>query len=174
LQIPRISRKIRAKNKARAKEVAMPNYSKLEQELLSAEQRALTENSRGPALGQMDDPGLSGLIADLEAALGQAGPRGENGQETAANLLVNAARRAKAERRRRKAAPQDAGSKPAEGIAAKPKPPAKSAKRKPASPARKPAGREKAEHRKAEDAKTDKPKGKGKGKARASEPSENA
>jgi hypothetical protein len=150
LQISKIFRKIRAKNKARAKEEAMPNYSKLEQELLSAEQRALTENSRGTALGQMDDGGLSGLIADLEAALGQAGPRGENGQVTAADLLTNAARRAKAERRRRKTASQDAGGKPAEDLAAKPKPPAKSAKRKPASPARKPAGREKAEHRKAD------------------------
>ena len=68
----------------------MPNYSKLEQELLTPEQRSLLVNSRSPAIGKLDDSGLQGLMADLEAALGQAGPRGQNGQVVAADACFGA------------------------------------------------------------------------------------
>ena len=53
----------------------MPNYSKLEQELLTPEQRSLLVNSRSPAIGKLDDSGLQDLMADLETAMGQAGQR---------------------------------------------------------------------------------------------------
>ncbi|WP_374301542.1 hypothetical protein, partial [Paracoccus sp. (in: a-proteobacteria)] len=123
----------------------MPNYTKLEQELLTAEQRALTDISRGAALGGLDDTALATLIADLESAVASAAPVGEDGQVSARELLSAALRRANAQQRKRKQAPQAAA---ADTAPARPAAAAKAAKRAPASPARKPAGREKAETRK--------------------------
>ncbi|MBK4217735.1 hypothetical protein JJJ17_17520 [Paracoccus caeni] len=122
---------------------AMPNYSKLEQQLLNADQLALTADSRQPALGNLDEAGLFSLISRLQSAVAEAGPVGADGQKLAADILTAALRRAHGERRKRGLKPVATATEKTGTPAAKP-----AAKRKPASPARKPAGRSKAETRK--------------------------
>lgn len=132
----------------------MPNYTKLEQDMLTAEQRRLTDNSRGAALAALDDQSLLALIADLEDAARMAGPAGKDGQVSQRTLLSAALRRATAQRRKRKLAPPAVSSvasdpaRPAGSAASRPAAAPKPARRAPASPARKPVGREKAEVRK--------------------------
>lgn len=124
----------------------MPNYTKLEEKLLGTAERDLTTQSRPPALGALDDAGVYRLIAQLDAAQAGADPAPQADGRSAADLLAVALRRVHAERRKRGLKPQaDAGARPAVKAGAKP---AAGAKRVPASPARKPAGRAKAEARK--------------------------
>lgn len=124
----------------------MPNYTKLEEQLLGPAERELTTQSRAPVLGTLDDAAIYQLIAGLAAAQATSTtPAGTEGR-SGADLLAAALRRVHAERRKRGLKPQaDAATKGVSKAAAKP---AGAAKRVPASPARKPAGRAKAEARK--------------------------
>lgn len=79
----------------------MPSYAKLEQAMLSPDQLALVANSRSPAIAALDQDALYDLIARLEEALKSAGPHGENGEITLADLFQAALRRAQADRRKR-------------------------------------------------------------------------
>lgn len=112
----------------------MPNYLKLEQELLSTAHRDLAEKSRQPAIGALTDAALLKLIADLDKARAGAGASGTDGKVTAADLFANALRRAATERRRRglsPAASADAATGSAPKAAAKPAAPRRG--RKPAA-----------------------------------------
>lgn len=135
----------------------MPSYAKLEQAMLSPDQLALVANSRSPAIAALDQDALYDLIARLEEALKSAGPHGENGEITLADLFQAALRRAQADRRKR-------GLKPAKTDA---QAAAKPASRQP--PVRKRADRAAAKKRK--DARTASrrvtPKGAGKTAAAA-------
>lgn len=124
----------------------MPNYARQEQDLLTETERALSGNSRQPALGALDDAALMGLIAALETARGTASEQMAAGGLSAAGLLDNALKRAHAERRKRKlntdGSPREAAA--ATGTAAKP------AKRAPAGSRRVPSDRKTADPRKSD------------------------
>lgn len=126
----------------------MPNYTKHEAELLSEAEQALTTSSRAPALTELTDDALVDLISALEAALAKAGPRGEGGVKTKADLLKTALNRASAERRKRGLKPRLANGASAPAPKAAADKPAKPVKAAPGSALRKPAGRKKAEARK--------------------------
>lgn len=128
----------------------MPNYTKLEEQLLGAAERDLTTQSRQPELGALDDGGVYRLIADLTTAQAAADAAPKADGRSAADILAAALRRAHAERRKRGLKPKAADAdKPVAKAAAKPALIGKPAvPRAPASPARKPAGRAKAEARK--------------------------
>lgn len=128
----------------------MPNYVKLEQELLSASDLKLARTSRRPAVEELTADELQQLILDLETARDAAGDAGSEGQLSNADLLGAALRRAHQERRNRgmKTARQvaiPAASGPAAPAAAK-----KRAPRETVSGRRKPAGRKTADTRKAD------------------------
>lgn len=136
----------------------MPNYTRLEAELLTSEQGELIASSRAEALRALPDEELYQAIARLKTAIDEAGPAGTPDTPTAADLLNTALRRLHTERRRRKLPVQPAD---AAGAAVSPKAktsraaktttpdaPASTAKRPPAQPTRKLSGRSKAEPRK--------------------------
>lgn len=79
----------------------MPNYAKREQETLNADQLALAEQSRQPALGALDDSAVLTLIADLRAALVAAETGPLSGDPGPAEMLRSALRRVDIERRKR-------------------------------------------------------------------------
>lgn len=135
----------------------MPNYAKIEIDLLSADQQALCAATRRPAINALTDDALLVLLDNLATALAGAGPLGEDaGPVTPADLIVAAQRRAIAERRRRGIrvpggrAPRAAKAKEAAVPAAKE--PIKKVPAGSSRPARvttrKPAGRKTAETRK--------------------------
>ncbi|MCS5603373.1 MAG: hypothetical protein NZ734_14395, partial [Paracoccus sp.] len=104
----------------------MPNYTKLEKEILTPGQVALVAASRAPAIGALKDAALYRAIAEIEAEMtGASGPVTE-GRPGAADLLATALRRLHLERRKRKlplapatkaAGQQPAGDKPSRAVA---------------------------------------------------------
>lgn len=128
----------------------MPNYVKREQETLSDAQLHLAEQSRQPQLGALDDSALLALIAALREARLAA-----QTSERAGEMLNAALRRANTERRKRglpttsAAASRSEAARPVAGpamVAVSGKP--ATARRKPATLPRTPAGRKPAEARK--------------------------
>lgn len=143
----------------------MPNHTRLEQQLLTQEELALTGSSRGAELRALDDAALGRLIRDLQQAAPRASWSGEDGQVSAGDLLAGALRRARSELRKRQkpgasaaaedrlpgAEAQPGGQRDAQTGAQAGGPPAaaaKTARRRPLTVARKPAGRKQAESRK--------------------------
>lgn len=122
----------------------MPNYSRLEKEILTPPQVALLATSRAPAIGALKDAALYRAIKELEAEIAQAGDKSDGGEVSAADLLITGLKRLHAERRKRKL-PVDPAAATAGPAAQKA---ASATRRAPASPARKPAGRAKSEARK--------------------------
>lgn len=116
----------------------MPNHAKIEKDLLNADQASLVANSRSPAIAALDETALYDLIAQLEIAAKSAGPKGENGAVTIADLFHSALRRAQTERRKRGLKPKSSRVAPA----ATSKPSARQ------SPVRKPKDRATSETRK--------------------------
>ncbi|MBC9246466.1 hypothetical protein H4P12_07015 [Paracoccus sp. 11-3] len=91
----------------------MPNHAKIEKDLLNADQAKLVANSRSPAIAALDDAALYDLIAQLEVAAKSAGPKGENGAVSIADLFQSALRRARTERRKRGLKPKSSRAAPA-------------------------------------------------------------
>jgi hypothetical protein len=126
----------------------MPNYSKLEQDLLSNRLAKLVRASRAPELAALDDAALYRTITEIKAEAGKTTAASQGAAPGLFEILQAASRRLTTERRKRKL--------PAEPAAVTPPPPpapkaaTKAGKRAPASPARKPAGRKKSETRKAD------------------------
>jgi hypothetical protein len=149
----------------------MPNYSKLEKDLLDDRLSTLIAATRAPQISAQDDAGLHRLLAEIEAEMGRHSPATDAAQPGLYEILLAASRRVIAERRKRSRPAKPAAAKAAAPAKAEteaetapaaaklPKatttktPAAKSAaakpgKRAPASPTRKPAGRGKSETRK--------------------------
>lgn len=66
----------------------MPNHSKNEADILSADQLTLARQARQPDLGQLDDTALMQLIADLVTACDAAGEPGGPDAKTAFDFLA--------------------------------------------------------------------------------------
>lgn len=128
----------------------MPNYVKLEEDLLSRPEHALAAASRRPAIEALDDTALVKLISDLEVARDAAGAPGAGEGVSRADLLAAALRRAHNERRKRGMKP--AGRPAATGTGSTSTPAGAGAKKRApraANPTRrKSAGRKSAEARK--------------------------
>lgn len=125
----------------------MPNDTMPDQDTLTDEQRTLTDNSRAPTLTGLDDAALLALIGNLKTAIAQAAAD----KQPAVKTLRVSLRRVQTERRKRNLALPPAPAADADTTSAPSPLPAKApkvAKRAPATPARKPAGRKKSEARK--------------------------
>lgn len=130
----------------------MPNYSKIEQDMLDPEQLELIRQSRPPALGQLDDAALYALLERLRAERDAAGPVPATDGPGPADVMRAAHRRVDTERRRRglsaDAVPETepAAIRPAAPLT--PKITAATTTRRKAATTRKPAGRKTSEARK--------------------------
>lgn len=131
----------------------MPNHARYEQDVLDADQLALTVRTRSPELGRLQDAEIAPLLDALRQARDKAKDQPSSADPAPSRLLAAAIRRVETERRKRNSlsGPADADGETARTAPAI-KPPlaaqaAKPRRRAAASP-RKPAGRKPAEARK--------------------------
>ena len=125
-------------------ECAMPNNTSLEEETLGPEHLELARQSRAPAISELADDAVHALLDALRGAVQSFGKVEDGVQGASVTLLRAAIRRVEAERRKRglKARPAVPAAVAHASLAPAAKP------RKPATIARKPAGRKSAEARK--------------------------
>ncbi|MFN4129707.1 MAG: hypothetical protein ACK4GC_07810 [Paracoccaceae bacterium] len=141
----------------------MPNYSKIEQDVLGPKQLELADQSRHPALAELDDAGIYDLLDRLRAERDAAETSASAGDPGPAEMMRAAIRRVEAERRKRGLRASRGAAKPTQPSApattkptekptakpvAKPKVSVAVSTRRKAASARKPAGRKPAEARK--------------------------